>query len=319
VSVFRAHEPLSRGRLPVGDGNEIFWETSGSPDGEPLLHLHGGPGSGAGTWYRSLYDPARYRIVGFDQRGCGRSRPLASEDLGRLATNTTAHQIADIEALREHLGVEAWLVSGVSWGSTLALAYAQAHPDRITGMVLTAVATTTAVEVEWLTEDIGRVFPREWDEFVAASHARPGERVIDAYCRRITHPDRSVRERAAQAWCTWEDVHVSLAAGFATSPRYDDPAFRLLFATLVIHYFAHSGFPQDGGIRANMGRIAHIPAVLIHGRLDVSSPLATAWNLHKQWPGSRLIVIDDEGHGGNAMFEALSQAATGLALHSKGQ
>ncbi|RNE63688.1 prolyl aminopeptidase [Cryobacterium tepidiphilum] len=313
MSVFPAHEPIASGRLPVSGGNEIYWETSGNPDGTPLVHLHGGPGSGAGSWYRQLYDPSTFLIVSFDQRGCGRSRPLASEDPALLPMNTTAQQIADIEALREHLRVDAWLVSGLSWGSTLALAYAEAHPRRVTAMVLAAVATTTAAEVEWITEGVGRIFPREWDEFATAAQARPGQRIIDAYYERITDPDPFVRERAARAWCTWEDVHVSLAHGFKPSARFDDPGFRLLFATLVIHYFAHSGFPDAGGIWANLERIRHIPVVLIHGRLDISSPLATAWNLHKQWPGSRLVVIDDEGHGGGGMFEALSLAASGLA------
>lgn len=196
VSMFPALERFAQGRLQVGAGNEIYWETSGNPQGKPILYLHGGPGSGAGEAYRQRYDPTAYLIVSFDQRGCGRSSPLASDDLGSLATNTTARQIRDIEALREHLGIRAWLVSGVSWGSTLTLAYAQAHPERVTEIILTAVTTTTATEVEWLTADMGRIFPREWDAFVAESHARPGQRVVDAYYERITHPDEARHQLA---------------------------------------------------------------------------------------------------------------------------
>lgn len=286
------------GHLPVGDGHEIYWEASGSPTGKPALYLHGGPGSGIGTGYRRHFDPDTFLVVSFEQRGCGRSRPLATAPEGDLATNTTPALVADIETLRTHLEVDAWLLTGVSWGTTLALAYAQAHPDRVTEIVLAAVTTTTAFEVDWITEKMARVFPREWEQFAAAAQPEPGQRLIDAYYRRITHPDPQVREHAARAWCTWEDVHVSLDPKHIPSPRYEDPQFRELFATLVIHYWKHAAFIDGKGLHANMDRIADIPGVLIHGRLDVSSPLETAWKLHKAWSASEFVVVDSDGHGG---------------------
>jgi proline iminopeptidase len=225
-------------------------------------------------------------------------------------SNTTQSLIADMEALREHLNVERWLLSGVSWGSTLALAYAQAHPGRVSEIILMAVTTTSAQEVHWVTESMGRIFPREWDEF--ASIAPPGQSVIDAYYERITDPSLAVREATARAWCAWEDTHVSLSPGSTPDPRYEDPDFRLLFSTLVIHYWKHAAFLPEG-LLDGMDRISQIPTTLIHGRLDVSGPLATAWTLHKAWPASELIVIDDEGHGGDLMIEALIAAGERFA------
>jgi len=313
-AMFPAIEPFASGMLPVSDGNEIFWEASGNPQGKPALTLHGGPGSGLGSGYRRRFDPEQFLIVGFDQRGCGRSRPLVSDPAAPpLSTNTTQAIIADIEALREHLGVEQWLVTGLSWGSTLAIAYAQAHPERVSEIVLLAVTSTSEAEVEWITESVGNIFPREWDEYVAASKRKPGQRVIDAYYELITDPDLTTREQAARDWCIWEDVHVSLAAGYSPSERYQDPEFRMVFATLVIHYWKHAGFTGEGGLLAGMDRIANIPAALIHGQLDVSGPLVTAWNLHKVWPASELIVVNDEGHGGDQMIELMVAAINRFA------
>ena len=305
---FPAIDPFATGQLPVTNGNKIYWEAAGNPRGKPALHLHGGPGSGITPGYRRLFDPERFLIVSFEQRGCGRSRPLVTDPDADLSTNTTPALLSDIEELRRYLGVEAWLVSGVSWGTTLALAYAQAHPDRVTEIVLTAVTTTTRFEVEWVTEQMRRIFPREWDQFAAAARPQPGQRLIDAYYERITHPDRQVRESTASAWCAWEDVHISLDPKHTPSPRYRDPEFGLLFATLVIHYWKHSAFVTGDGILANMDRISHIPGVLIHGRWDVSSPLETAWELHKAWPGSQFVVVDVDGHGGETMGVELTRA-----------
>ncbi|MGH2584880.1 MAG: prolyl aminopeptidase [Dehalococcoidia bacterium] len=313
LPLFPPIEHFATGLLPVGDGNTIYWEASGNPDGTPALHLHGGPGGGIMTGYRRRFDPEKFLIVSFEQRGCGRSRPLVTDPAADLSTNTTPALIADIEALRTHLGVARWLVTGLSWGSTLALAYAQAHPDRVSEIVLFAVTTTSASEVEWITETMGRLFPREWEQFAAAAQRKPGQRLIDAYYELITHPDPTVREDAARAWCTWEDTHVSLDPRYAHNPRYDDPQFRQVFAALVIHYWRHAGFAGEGGLLAGMERIARIPGVLIHGRLDVSSPLETAWNLHGAWPGSELIVVDDEGHGGEAMIEEMVRAIARFA------
>jgi proline iminopeptidase len=310
-------EPYATGYLPVSDGNEIYWEATGNPGGKPALYLHGGPGSGVGTGYRRNFDPSQYLIVSLDQRGCGRSRPLISEPGADLATNTTQALIADLEALREHLGMDTWLVTGLSWGTTLALAYAQAHPDRVTELVLGAVTSTSPEEVEWITESVGRIFPEAWDRFEAASGRTPGQRVIDAYYERITDPDPAIRAQAAKDWCAWEDVHVSLDPKNAPHSGFDDPGFRMIFATLVIHYWTHSGFAGEGGLLAGMDKIAHIPGVLIHGRMDVSGPLVTAWELHKRWPGSELIVVEGEGHGGADMIAELRRAYARFAPYAR--
>lgn len=309
--VFPPIEPHACGLLAVGDDNEIYWEASGRPDGIPVLHLHGGPGAGLGPGgYRRRVDPSTHLVVGLDQRGCGRSRPLVTDRAADLGTNTTSELIEDVEALRRHLGIETWLVDGVSWGTTLALAYAQAHPTRTTGLVLTAVTTTSTTEVEWLTEAMGRVFPREWESFADAVDRREGERLVDAYARALTSTDAQVRQAAARAWCTWEDVHVSLAPGHRPDPRFDDPHIRAVLATLITHYWSHAGFGGDD-ILGRMSRIADIPGVLVHGRWDVSSPLATAWELHRRWPASQLVVVD-EGHGGLEMMAEATAAITGL-------
>lgn len=312
--MFPPIEPFATGHLPVSDGNEIYWEASGNPDGKPAIHLHGGPGSGIMTGHRRRFDPTRWLIVSLEQRGCGRSRPLVTDpDAPPLATNNTQALIADIETLREHLTVERWLVTGLSWGTTLAFAYAQAHPERVSELVLAAITNTSEAEVQWITEDVGRIFPREWDAFAAAAQRKPGQRVIDAYYDLITDSEPAVRERAALAWCTWEDTHVSLDPKYSHDTRYDDPAFRLLFTTLVTHYWKHNGFAPPGGILAGMDRLAGIPGVMIHGKLDVSGPLSTAWDVHKVWPGSELIVVGDEGHGGEVMIDELISAIARFA------
>lgn len=295
--------PFDSGLLRVDADAEIYWEASGNPKGIPALYLHGGPGGGMAGGYRRRFDPERFFIVGFEQRGCGRSRPLVTDDLASLASNTTATLIADIEKLRFHLAAERWLLLGVSWGVTLALAYAEEHPERVSGLVMMAIGTTTKEEVAWTTEVVGRLFPEEWDAFERASGRAPGERLVDAYYRHLTDRDPEVRANAARAWCAWEDVHVSLDPRHRPDPSYDDPAYREMFATLVVHYWKHGAFLDEGAILARVSRIAHLPATLIHGRLDVSSPLATAWALHRAWPGSELRVVDDEGHGGPKMAE----------------
>lgn len=303
---------VTSGTLETTDGQSVAWESWGSPDGVPAVFLHGGPGSGFTEGHRQHFDARRHRVVALDQRGCGRSRPLATDPGADLGAITTSHMVADVEALREHLGVDAWLVVGVSWGTTLALAYAQAHPDRVTGLVLGAVTTTSAAEVEWITESMRAVFPAEWEDFAAASGRAPGQRVVDAYRERLADPDPSVRATAARAWCTWEDVHVSLATGGARSPRYEDPDFRLLFATLVVHVWSASGFAPLDGILGQMARVAHLPGVLVHGALDISSPLSTAFDLHRAWPGSELVVVRSDGHGGASMAEEITGAVDRL-------
>ncbi|HLT61459.1 MAG TPA: alpha/beta fold hydrolase [Microlunatus sp.] len=307
------------GLLDVGGGQSIHWEESGNPDGLPALYLHGGPGGtlGAGG-YRSRFDPERFRIIGLEQRGCGRSRPLAIDPDHDLERNTTATLIADCELLRDHLGVDRWVINGVSWGSTLALAYAQAVPDRILGIVLMAVTTTRRWEVDWITEQVGVIFPEAWDRF--AGHAeragigyrRHESRLVEAYGRLIRDPDPAVRDAASLAWAEWEDHHISLAAGFNRDPRWEDARFRHTFVTLATHYWSHDGF-CDPPILDRTDRLAGIPGTLIHGRADISGPLVTAWELHRRWPGSELIVDEGEGHGGMRMVDAWTAANSRLA------
>lgn len=310
-------EPFAHGMLPVAHGNEIYWEASGNPEGEPLLYLHGGPGGGLGAGgYRRRADPSRCLIVGIDQRGCGRSRPLVVDDLGRLSTNTTGRLIKDIEAVREHLGVERWVLHGVCWGSTLALAYAQAHPARVRAIVLVAVTTSSRDEIDWITEGVGRIFPEAWQRFAEASGRRPGERVVEAYARRLAdHDDADAADRAVAAaqWDEWESQHIRLDPLWTPESGHSDPVDRQVFATLVTHYWANDGFLTGPDVVLdNVERIAHIPAVLIHGRYDVSGPVITAWRLRQRWPMSELLVIETEGHGGVESMSAMTRATDAL-------
>ncbi|WP_069882849.1 prolyl aminopeptidase [Bosea sp. BIWAKO-01] len=308
-------DPFRTGLLTVGDGNEIYWEISGNPDGKPALYLHGGPGTGLRSGsYRRHFDPQRYCIIGIDQRGCGRSRPLAPDAPSELQRNTTQALIGDIEAVRAHLGVASWLVSGVSWGSTLALAYAQALPDRVSALVLVAVTTTSREEVDWITEGVGRLFPEAWQRFERESGRSPGERVVEAYARRLATGDLRDRLLASRAWNDWEATHISLDPGWepASQPPDEDRAFA--FATLVTHYWAHDGFLRDGQeILGRIAEIAHIPAVLIHGRRDFGGPAITPWTLHQHWPASRLIIVEGEGHGGPQCFAQMRLALDAFA------
>ena len=292
-------EPYDCGLLDVGDGHRVYWEVCGERAGKPAVVLHGGPGSGCAPWWRRLFDPAAYRIVLFDQRGCGRSRPHASAPSSSLAANTTHHLVGDIEKLRRHLRIERWLVLGGSWGSTLALAYAQRHRQRVAEMVLFSVGTTTRREVEWVTRDVGRFFPEAWARFRdgVPESERDGS-LVDAYSRLLHDADAVVRAKAAQDWCDWEDTHVKTHPDQAPDPRYADPIFRACFARLVTHYWRHAAWLEDGALLRGVNHLGGIPGVLIHGRLDLSSPLDVAWHLSQAWPDSELVIIDDEGHTG---------------------
>lgn len=294
-------EPYDRGLLEVGYDNSIYWECCGKPNGKPAVYIHGGPGAGSTPGARRFFDPEKYRAVLFDQRGCGRSRPLL-DNQAELQTNTTQHLISDIESLRVHLQIDRWTVVGVSWGTTLALAYAQKCPGRVAGLVLACVTTTSHDEVEWLTRGVGRIFPQQWERF--ASHipeSLRGERIVDAYGMLLFDGDPAVNAAAALEWCAWEDSHVSLAPGHTPDRRFQDAAFRLRFARLVTHYWRHSAFLEDGALVRHAASFREIPGVLIHGRYDVSSPLRSAWNLHKAWAKSELRIIDDAGHGGGSL------------------
>jgi proline iminopeptidase len=307
-------EPHEAGRLDVGDGHSLYWETCGDPEGLPAVVLHGGPGTGCTPGMRRLFDPARYRVVLLDQRNAGRSTPWAGEPEVDLSTNTTAHLVADVERLRAHLGVDRWVVLGGSWGVTLGLAYAQAHPERVRALVLAAVTSGRRFETDWITRDMGRVFPREWERFRDAVPAaeRDGD-LAAAYSRLLHDPGPAVRARAAHEWCTWEDVHVSLGPTSGPGLADADPAFQLAFARLVTHYWSHGCFLDEGQLLRGAGRLAGVPGVLVHGRYDVSGPLDTAWQLHRAWPGSELVVLDDAGHGGTSTTAAVVAATDRLA------
>ncbi|MGH2533818.1 MAG: prolyl aminopeptidase [Thermomicrobiales bacterium] len=313
-------EPYEQGMLDVGDGNLVYWETCGNPVGKPAVVLHGGPGSGSTPVFRRYFDPDAYRIVQFDQRGCGRSTPHASDPAVDLATNTTHHLIADVERLREHLGIERWLVFGGSWGATLGLAYTERHPERVAEMVLVSITNTSRREVEWITREMGRLLPEEWARF--RDGVPEGERdgnLAAAYSRLLNDPDPAVREQAAKDWCTWEGVHVSLMRpDQRSSARYDDPVFRMAFARLVTHYWAHAAWLEEGVLLREATKLAGIPGVLVHGRLDVSGPPDIAWELARRWPESELVLIEDAGHwsGHPGMTEALIAATDRFAARS---
>lgn len=289
-------EPHDHGLLDVGDGNCIAWEVSGTPTGKPAVLLHGGPGQGCAPNMRRAFDPRRYRIVLFDQRGCGRSLPHASHLATDMAANTTAHLVADMEALRTHLGIERWLVAGGSWGATLALAYAQRHAARVSHLVLTDITTSRRAEAAWLYGGVARFFPEAWERFRDHVPEANGD-VIAAYARRANHPDRSLRLAAARAFCAWEDAVLSLepdAPPDVYGGQSDDDA--LAFARICTHYLVHAAWLEEGALLRDAGLLANIPGVLVHGRRDMSCPVGTAWALSRAWPGAELIVVEDAGH-----------------------
>lgn len=295
-------EPFATGRLDVGNGHRLYYEQVGTPDGLPIVYLHGGPGSGCTPGARNNFDPTRHHAVLFDQRAAGRSTPHASEPDVHWGSIDLDHHIADIEALRQQLGIERWVVFGASWGSVLGAAYAERHPERMVAVVLAAVSIGRREDIDWLTVHSGRYFPAEWEAF--RNHV-PEElrhlRLVDAYHRLLIDPDPAVHEAAAVAWCRWEDAHVATTPNAQPNPRYEDPAFRLGFARQVTHCWRNDSWLADDELLANADRLAGIPGWLIHGRLDISSPLDSAWHLHRAWPGSELVIVDDEGHGGDTM------------------
>ena len=313
-------EPYETGMLDTGDGNRVYWETCGNPDGMPVLIVHGGPGSGCSTGVRKSFNPERHRIILFDQRNCGRSTPHGSDPAADMSLNTTEHLIRDMEQLREHLGVEKWLLRGGSWGVTLSLAYAERHPERVAGMIMVSVTSTRRSELDWLYRGAGRYFPEAWARFrdyVAAENYRlptdvepPIEGLLTAYSRLMENPDPGIRARAANEWLAWEDAVISMETNGspgAYSNRPDDA--RLAFVRICSHYFAHDGFLEDGILIRDVGKLAGIPGILIHGRNDLGGPVVTAWELARAWPGAELIVIGDSGHtGSTAMQQALDEA-----------
>jgi proline iminopeptidase len=308
-------EPYDQGLLDVGDGQLVHWEACGNPEGKPAVVLHGGPGSGCTPAHRRYFHPGAYRVVLFDQRGCGSSRPHAADPGTDLSVNTTGHLVADIERLRDHLGIDAWTVWGASWGVTLALAYAERHPERVTEMVLASVTMTRPADIRWLYHTMGRFLPEQWARFreVVPATERDGD-LVAAYYRLLNQTaDPGVRERAARAWCEWEDALLSLEDGWRPNPRYDDPLFRVAFSRIVTHYFHHHAWLDDGQLLRDAGRLAGIRAVLVHGRRDLGGPLDTAWQLAGAWPGAELHTVETGHGGGAAMTSAIVEATNRFA------
>ncbi len=247
--------------LDVGEGNQVYWESVGSPDGQPAVTVHGGPGTGCTPGMRRLFFPDRYRTVLFDQRGCGRSTPHASDPATDMSVNTTHHLVADMERLREHLGIDRWLLTGGSWGSTLMLAYAERHPQRVSAIVMVSVTTSRRSEIDWLYRGVGRFFPKEWERFRAGvPEADRDGNLVDAYARLMEHPDAAVREGAALAWATWEDTVLSLEPGSQTSVYGDRPSRDLLaFVRICSHYFANAGVAGRGCAPAGRRQVGRYP------------------------------------------------------------
>jgi proline iminopeptidase len=290
--------PYAQGFLDVGEGNDIYWETSGNQGGMPALVLHGGPGSGCTSWHRRLFNPVAYRCVLFDQRNCGRSLPHASDPAIDLSHNTTPALVDDIERLRTYLNIERWLVLGGSWGSTLALAYAEAHPERVTAMILFGVTTGRLTEVDWTFRGgIARLFPEQWQHLLEALPAdqRAGD-VVEAYHRRLNDPDEATRRQAAEAWCLWESATPAWPPTGELAQRFRDPAYALAFSRIVTHYVCNNLWLADGVLIGNAHRLEKIPGVLINGRFDFQAPLSNAWALKAVWPGAELVVLDGAGH-----------------------
>jgi proline iminopeptidase len=246
---------------------------------------------------RRYFDPSAYRIVLFDQRGCGRSTPHASNPATELSVNTTSHLLADIELLRRHLGVDRWLVFGGSWGSSLGLAYAEGHPHRVSEMVLAGVTTTRRSEIDWLYRGVAPLFPEQWARFRAGvPAAERGGDLVEAYHRRLHDPDPAVRVRAARDWCDWESALVSVDPDARPDPRRSQPAFQMAFARIVTHYFRHNAWLEDGILLRQASELARIPGVMVQGRLDLAGPLVTAWELDQAWPAGKLVIVSGAGH-----------------------
>jgi proline iminopeptidase len=308
-------EPYAHGMLDAGDGHRLYWETCGNPDGKPAVVLHGGPGSGCTPGVRRFFDPAAYRIVVFDQRGCGRSTPHAADPATSLRANTTEHLLADIEALRRHLGIERWLVFGGSWGCVLGLVYAEEHPERVSELVLMGLATGRRAETDLLTRGLGQYFPEAWDRFRAGvpEAEREGD-LAAAYARRLADPEPAVRERAARGWCDWEEaIDVTTPPGGPS--RYDDDAFRMAFARIVTHYWSHGSWLEEGAVLRRAGELAGIPGVMVQGALDPGNLLGTPWELAHAWPDGELVIVGAAGHstGDPGMGEALVAATDRFA------
>jgi proline iminopeptidase len=309
-------EPYETGRLDVGHGHSLYWEACGNPEGVPAVVLHGGPGSGCTPGMRRMFDPARFRTILFDQRNCGRSTPHASDPHVSLGLNNTGHLLADIERLREHLGIERWLVFGGSWGAALGLAYAQRHPKLVTALVVSHASAGRAEDIHWLYHGVGRYFPEAWEQFrLGAGEDAEPDNLIEAYHDLLASDDPAVREKAARDWCDWEAAVISIDPQAPRPARYDDPGFRLCFARIVTHYFIHGCWLHQHPLMDGMHRLEGVPGAIIQGRLDLGSPLEGPWHLAQAWPEATLHVVENAGHETTTpgMMEATIAAIERLA------
>ncbi|MDX2258977.1 MAG: prolyl aminopeptidase [Hyphomicrobiaceae bacterium] len=293
AELFPSIEPFDTFRLDVGDGHHLYVEQSGNPNGQPALLLHGGPGAGSNPTMRRFHDPARYRIILFDQRGCGRSGPFAS-----LANNTTWHLVEDIERIRRHLGIERWQLFGGSWGSALALAYAETHPERVTSLVLRGVFLVRRAELDWFYQSgCNWLFPEAYAAFVKPIPQAERGDVIAAYYRRLTVPDQAAQLEAARSWSLWEASTVSIVEDTQRLRLIPASPSILAFARIEAHYFVNRGFfAADGELLAKAYKLDGIPGIIVHGRYDVVTPVRNAWELAAAWPGSQLKIVSDAGH-----------------------
>jgi proline iminopeptidase len=291
--LFPEQQPYARGRLRVSDLHEIYYEECGNPQGKPAVVLHGGPGGGINPLMRRMHDAQRYRIILFDQRGCGQSTPFAE-----LRENTTWDLVADMEKLRQHLAIERWQVFGGSWGSTLALAYAQTHPDRVLELILRGIFTVRKMEIDWFYQyGAGLLFPEAWQGFLAPIPEAERHDLVAAYHRRLTGSDADEQLRCAKTWSQWEGATASLLPNPDRIRDFGADRFALAFGRIECHYFMNRGFfAYDGQLIANAHRLSGIPGVIVQGRYDVITPATTAHELHQAWPGSELHIIDDAGH-----------------------
>lgn len=288
-------EPFRTGLLRVSDLHEIYFEESGNPDGKPAVFLHGGPGGGTDERMRRFFDPQRYRIILFDQRGCGKSKPHAS-----LVDNTTWHLVSDLERLREHLGVKRWLVFGGSWGSTLALAYAQTHPQSVTELVLRGIFLIRKWEIDWFYQNpsgTGALYPDLWEEYVSPIPQAERADMVGAYYKRLTSQDPQVVRKAAKSWAIWEGATSFLRLNPEYLAKFQEDEYAAAFARIECHYFINRGFFEtDGQLIQNVDKIRHIPTVIVQGRYDVVCPVKSAWDLHRAWPEADLRIVPDAGH-----------------------
>lgn len=291
--LFPAIDPYAHGYLETGDGHRIYWEQCGNPQGKPVVFLHGGPGSGCSPVHRQLFDPSRYNVLLFDQRGCGRSQPHAS-----LENNTTWHLVEDIERLRKDvMSVDQWLVFGGSWGSTLALAYGQTHPARVSGMILRGIFTIRKSEIDWFyQEGASNLFPDLWEDYLSVIPPEERGDLVAAYHRRLTGPDETQRLRAAKAWSRWEDSTITMMPSPRHQQSHAADQAALAFARIENHYFINAGFMEEGQLIRDAHKLTGIPGVIVQGRYDACTPVRTAWDLHRAWPQADFHIVPDAGH-----------------------